>query len=175
LPHSIITVRGAADGLLGCPDAGASPDTRLVRLRVRETEGGRMSSRDNNDTSESASTSFAIDGRELDERTTVVSVAGELDLSTAPQLKWLLMDALEEGRSMLVVDLSQTTFMDSTALGVLVGVNRSLGDGGQLTLVCEKANLLRVFELSGMDGVFTICATLDDALAYTSRRAAEAG
>jgi anti-sigma B factor antagonist len=169
----IITVRAAADGLMSCPDAGTSPDTRAAHACAEE--GGRMSSRDNSDASKSASPPFAIDRRELGGRTSVISVAGELDLSTAPQLKWLLMDALEEGRNVLFVDLSQTTFMDSTALGVLVGVNRSLGVGGKLTLVCDETSLLRVFELSGMDGVFTICATLDEALADASRQAAEAG
>jgi anti-sigma B factor antagonist len=111
---------------------------------------------------------FAIERRELDGRTSVVSVAGELDLTTAPQLKWTLLDALEEGCVHLVVDLSATSFMDSTALGVLVGVNRSLGAGARLTIVCASSRLLRIFELSGMDGVFAIRATLDEALARSS-------
>lgn len=100
---------------------------------------------------------------------------GELDLSTAPKLKWALTDAREDGHDLLIVDLSRTTFMDSTALGVLVGVNRSLGVDGRLTIVCAESSLLRVFELSGMDGVFTLVATLDEALAHASPSAAEAG
>jgi anti-sigma B factor antagonist len=117
---------------------------------------------------------FAIDRRELDERTSVISLEGELDLATAPQLKWMLLDALEEGHGRLVVDLSRTTFMDSTALGVLVGVDRSLESGATLAIVCAKTSLLKIFELSGMDGVFAIFPTLDDALAGADRRAAEA-
>jgi anti-sigma B factor antagonist len=107
---------------------------------------------------------FAIDRRELDTRTSVISIGGELDLATAPQLKWMLLDALEEGHSRLVVDLSQATFMDSTALGVLVGVDRSLESGATLAIVCASTSLLKIFELSGMDGVFAIFSTLDDAL-----------
>jgi anti-sigma B factor antagonist len=138
-------------------------------------EGGRMSSKaDNPEASTTASAPFAIQHRELDERTCVVSVEGELDLSTAPQLKWVLVDAFEAGRSWLIVDLSHTSFIDSTALGVLVGINRSLAPDGRLTVVCAKNALLRVFELSGMDGVFEIYATLDDALPSAPRRAAEA-
>ncbi|HEV3048388.1 MAG TPA: STAS domain-containing protein [Solirubrobacteraceae bacterium] len=125
---------------------------------------------DNND----SAGAFAIDRRELDARTSAIAVTGELDLTTAPQLKWMLVDAIEEGRSRLVVDLSATSFMDSTALGVLVGVNRGLEPGGQLLIVCSRPSLLRIFELSGMDGAFTICATLDDALAGPAQRAAEA-
>ncbi len=123
----------------------------------------------------SSTVTFAIDRREVDERTSVIAVEGELDLATAPQLKWMLLDALEEGHSQLVVDLSRTTFMDSTALGVLVGVNRSLDAGGTLAIVCAGASLLKIFELSGLDGAFAIHPTLDGALAHTRRDAAQAG
>ncbi len=108
---------------------------------------------------------FAIGRRELDRRTSLISVQGDLDLASAPRLKWTLVDALEEGHSKLILDLSLTTFMDSTALGVLVGVNRGLPDGGILVLVCGRANLLKIFELSGMDGAFVISPTLEQALA----------
>lgn len=117
---------------------------------------------------------FGISRRELDERTSVISVEGDLDLSTAPQLKWMLVDSLDEGHSQLVVDLSLATFMDSTALGVLVGVNRSLDVGGRLAIVCARASILKIFELSGMDGAFVISPTLGDALAHVQGHAAEA-
>ena len=118
---------------------------------------------------------FDIARSELDDRTSVISIAGDLDLSTAPQLKWMLLDALEAGHSQLVVDLTQTTFMDSTALGVLIGVNRSLDVGARLAIVCARANLLKIFELSGMDGAFAIFPTKQDALAHTQASAAETG
>lgn len=118
---------------------------------------------------------FGIGKRALDADTSVVDVGGDLDLATAPQLKWMLVDALDEGYSQLVLDLTRTTFMDSTALGVLVGVTRSLGAGGTLAIVCASPTLARIFELSGMDGVFAIYPTLDDALAHARGRAAEAG
>jgi anti-sigma B factor antagonist len=117
---------------------------------------------------------FAISRREHDARTSLISIEGELDLATAPQLKWMLLDALEEGHSRLVVDLSRATFMDSTALGVLVGVDRSLELGATLAVVCANASLLKIFELSGMDGVFAIFPALDDALPGADGRAAEA-
>ncbi len=117
---------------------------------------------------------FAISRRELDARTSVIDVEGDLDLATAPQLKWMLVNALDEGHSQLVLDLTRTTFMDSTALGVLVGVTRSLGADGTLAIVCASNTLVKIFELSGMDGVFAIYPTLDDALAHVRGRAAEA-
>jgi anti-sigma B factor antagonist len=113
--------------------------------------------------------------RELDQRTSVISVDGELDLATAPRLKWMLIDSLQAGQSQIVVDLSRATFMDSTALGVLVGVNRSLDAGARLAIVCAQSSVLRIFELSGMDGVFAIFPTLDEALPYARGKAARAG
>jgi anti-anti-sigma factor len=76
--------------------------------------------------------------RKLDTRTSLVSVEGELDLFTAPSLKRALVDALEAGSSRFVVDLSLTTFIDSTTLGVLVGVTRRLEDGARLAIVCSR-------------------------------------
>jgi anti-sigma B factor antagonist len=105
----------------------------------------------------------------------VISVEGELDLSTAPRLKWMLIDSLQAGQSQLVVDLSQTSFMDSTALGVLVAVNRSLDADAALAIVCPRAAVLRIFELSGMDGVFAIYATLEQALAHVRGSTAGTG
>jgi anti-sigma B factor antagonist len=120
-------------------------------------------------------TAFAITKRELDERTSVISVEGELDLSTAPRLKWMLVDSLEAGGSEPIVDLSLATFMDSTALGVLVGVNRRPELNGPLTIVCERNKVLRIFEFSGTDGAFAIYPTLEDALARSRAHTVSAG
>ncbi len=110
---------------------------------------------------------FGISQAELDERVSVISIEGELDLLTAPRLKWMLLDSLAAGRDRLVVDLSLATFMDSTALGVLLGVERTLGVDACLAVVCTTPNVLKIFELAGLDGAFAIFPTLDDALAYT--------
>jgi anti-sigma B factor antagonist len=122
-----------------------------------------------------ASQPFGINRRELDERTSVIAVQGDLDLATAPQLKWMLVDALEEGHRQLVLDLKNATFMDSTALGVLVGVSRSLGADGTLAIVCANDKLLKIFEVSGMDGVFAIYPSFDHALEHARGQAVEAG
>lgn len=130
---------------------------------------------DTSNCSQPTSGSFGIFLRELDKRTSVVSIEGELDLATAPRFKWMLIDALEEGHEELVVDLSLTTFMDSTALGVLVGVNRSLGVDVRMAIVCPRSTVLKIFEFSGLDGMFVICSTVDEALAYTRGHTVKAG
>jgi anti-sigma B factor antagonist len=117
---------------------------------------------------------FGISRSELGPGTSVISVEGELDLSTAPRLKWMLIDSLEGARSRLVVDLSLATFLDSTALGVLVGVKRRLDDDARLAIVCSSPNILKIFEFAGMEGVFAIFPTLEDALAYAQGREARA-
>jgi anti-sigma B factor antagonist len=118
-------------------------------------------------TSTAASTAhpFAIYKQELDARTAVVSVEGELDLSTAPRLKWMLTDALESGADRVVADLSRVSFMDSTALGVLVAAQRRLTAGARLAIVCTSEKVLQIFEFSGIDSAFAIFPTQEEALA----------
>jgi anti-sigma B factor antagonist len=104
--------------------------------------------------------------RDHDACTSIVSVQGELDLDTAPRLKWMLMDAIETSHSRLVVDLCDATFMDSMTLSVLVTVKRALGVDPHLAIVCTRENLLQIFEFAGLDGVFAIFPTLEEALAH---------
>ncbi|HWJ51123.1 MAG TPA: STAS domain-containing protein [Solirubrobacteraceae bacterium] len=118
---------------------------------------------------------FSIAQRDVDKRCSVIAIEGELDLATAPRLKWMLVDALATGRAGLVVDLSRASFMDSTALGVLVGVNRSLDPDARLAIVCDGDAVSKIFELSGMDGVFAIFPTLEPALGHVQGRSAEVG
>jgi anti-sigma B factor antagonist len=120
-------------------------------------------------------TAFGISSSEPSPGTGVISVEGELDLSSAPRLKWMLIDLLESAHSRLVVDLSLATFLDSTALGVLVGVKRRLEGEARLAIVCARPNLLKIFEFAGVDGAFAIFPTLEGALAYTQESEAQAG
>lgn len=118
---------------------------------------------------------FSLTKRELDERTSVIAVEGELDLGTAPRLKWMLVEALEAGSTHLALDLSLVTFMDSTGLGVLVGVNRRLEGGARMAIVCTDENVLQVFRFSGTDSAFAIFKTLEEALAYARSEVASTG
>jgi len=118
---------------------------------------------------------FVIVKRELDERTVVVEVDGELDLSTAPRLKWMLVDSLESGSGRLVVDLSQCTFMDSTALGVLVAVNRRPDLDAPLAIACPGEKVRQIFEFSGTDSAFALLPTLEEAIERVQGQTAETG
>jgi len=118
---------------------------------------------------------FATRQRQLDERTRVLGVEGELDLASAPNLKWALADALSGGTNQLVVDLAAVRFIDSTALGVLVGVHRGLDAGARMAIVCTHPDVLNIFELTGLDATFDIFRNLDDALAHVRGSADTAG
>src|SRR5262249_20962040 len=62
---------------------------------------------DSSNRSQASSTAaFSIAKQDLDSHTSVVAVTGELDLSSAPNLKWTLVDLLDASRNRLVVDLS---------------------------------------------------------------------
>ena len=109
---------------------------------------------------------FALSQDQVDEQRHVVAVRGEIDLFTAPELKQKLTDAIEGGKSRIVVDLTDTTFLDSTALGVLIGaVKRLRSRDGALVIVNVDQNIAKTFEITGLDQIFTILSTRDDAIA----------
>lgn len=109
---------------------------------------------------------FSLSQDTIDEERHVVAVTGEIDLFTAPELKAALGEAIEAGRRRIVVDLTSTTFLDSTALGVLIGtVKRLRAREGRLTLVNRDANIAKTFEITGLDQIFTICTKREDAIA----------
>jgi anti-sigma B factor antagonist len=108
---------------------------------------------------------FAIDDHRVGEDTHVVAVTGEIDLFTAPEFKQRMSRPIDEGVQRLVVDLSQTTFIDSSSLGVLIGAHRRLKQrNGSLVVVCDNDTIVKTFKITGLDGVFTLVRSLDDAL-----------
>jgi anti-sigma B factor antagonist len=109
---------------------------------------------------------FQINDEEIDSGTHVIELGGEVDLYTAPEFKERMVELIESGKKRIVVDLSQATFIDSTTLGVLVGgVKRLRPAGGSLALVCTDQNITKIFEITGLDRVFPIHASREEAIA----------
>ena len=109
---------------------------------------------------------FALTEDPLADDRHVVAVRGEIDLFTAPELKQKLTDAIEGGKSRIVVDLTETTFLDSTALGVLIGaVKRLRSREGALVIVNTDQNIAKTFEITGLDQIFTILTTREEGIA----------
>ena len=108
---------------------------------------------------------FHIDDESIDAETHVIELGGEVDLYTAPEFKERMVQVIEDGKKHVIVDLSKATFIDSTTLGVLVGgVKRLRPSGGSLALVCTDQNITKIFEITGLDRVFPIHASREEAL-----------
>jgi anti-sigma B factor antagonist len=109
---------------------------------------------------------FDIKTEQLGDDAFVISLGGEVDLYTAPEFKQQLLEVIGQGGKQVIVDFSETTFIDSTTLGVLVGgVKRLRTNDGQLSLVCSDRNITKIFEITGLDRVFDIYPTRDEAVA----------
>ncbi|HJQ42438.1 MAG TPA: STAS domain-containing protein [Jatrophihabitantaceae bacterium] len=94
----------------------------------------------------------------------VVSVRGEIDVYSAPALKDELSSLLQGERPTFVVDLSEVGFLDSTGLGALVSARTSATDaGGRVAVVCDRDRILKLFRITGLDGVFEIFPSVDAA------------
>jgi anti-sigma B factor antagonist len=96
----------------------------------------------------------------------VVSIAGELDMATAPQLQDQITDLLERGRNRLVFDLADVSFCDSTGLSVFVRAKNSTEEhGGAVRLAAPQRGVLRILEVSGLVEVLHTYPTVDEAVA----------
>jgi anti-sigma B factor antagonist len=95
----------------------------------------------------------------------VVSLAGELDLYNANDVREALLACVGEEPERLVVDLAEVRFIDSTALGVLIEARSRLADKRAFLLAAPGLETRRALEISGLDRHFTVCATVDEALA----------
>lgn len=98
----------------------------------------------------------------------VVAVRGEVDLATAPALKSRLLDLVTAGVTEIVVDLSNTEFLDSTGLGAVVAAyKRVRAHDGHLKLVATSSRVKRVFEITNLDRVVPIVGSVEEACALT--------
>jgi anti-sigma B factor antagonist len=96
---------------------------------------------------------------------TVLSPRGEIDFATGPQLKDAITESLMTGDVRLVIDLLDVDFIESTGLGALIGGRRRAHTlGGSLVLVCTEQQMLKIFRITGLDKVFTIYDTVEEAV-----------
>jgi anti-anti-sigma factor len=98
----------------------------------------------------------------------VVVVSGELDYGASPRLRECLFGHIRAGGRHIVVDLSAVTFIDSTAIGVLVAAVTGLREsgGGSLAVVCAEENdrVLRIFDIAGVASVLALYRSAVEAL-----------
>ena len=95
----------------------------------------------------------------------VVAAGGELDLHTAELLRNKLADVLELGGRRILVDLTGVSFMDSTAMSVLVSAAKALrSSSGQLVIVADDPRVTRVIEITGLARFLRIESSLPEAV-----------
>jgi anti-sigma B factor antagonist len=93
----------------------------------------------------------------------VVALSGEIDVAAAPTVRERLEQAADKVGA-LVVDLTRVSFIDSTALGVLIGIHKQCSASGtDMRLVVNEARILKVFEITGLTDLFDIVPSLAEA------------
>lgn len=103
--------------------------------------------------------------RPIDEQASIVDLQGEVDVYTAPQLKQQIITMLDSGVKHIVVNLADVEYLDSTALGVLIGGLKRLREReGTLDLICPNPRIKRIFEITGLDKIFDMYTTEAEAL-----------
>ena len=113
---------------------------------------------------------FVCHTRSLEGSCALVSVSGELDLHTCHEFKKAVDDMRLGKPAHLVFDLSDVTYIDSTALGILVVLQRQVTE--PVHLVVHRQHQRKLLHLTGLDGVFAVHASLDEAVAAAVGRAA---
>jgi anti-sigma B factor antagonist len=96
---------------------------------------------------------------------TVVAVSGDVDISTSPVLRSALAAVTGNGARAIVVDLTGVPFLDSTALGVLVGAYTTVrNEGGRFAIVTDHGAVLKVLRITALHDVLGVHPTLAEAL-----------
>ena len=109
---------------------------------------------------------FHIEDEPLHGDLMLIKLQGEVDLYAAPDLKDHVNNAIEGGKTLLILDLSEATFIDSTTLGILVsGMKRLRPRGGRLAVLCPDPTMAKIFDITGLNRMFSVHETREDAIA----------
>lgn len=93
---------------------------------------------------------------------TTVEINGEIDAYTAPKLRESLFRLTEKKESVIIINLSGVTYMDSTGLGVFVGVFKNIrSNNGQLRLLGLSNRLMRLFEITGLSNIMDVTSKIE--------------
>lgn len=107
-----------------------------------------------------------LDSAASTEQAGVLKVGGEVDLLTTPQLKAGIEEQLAHGRPLLVIDLSEVSFLGSSGLAALVEARQSAEDSGiALRLVAGNRSVFRPLATTGLTSLFDLRESLEEALA----------
>jgi anti-sigma B factor antagonist len=95
----------------------------------------------------------------------IVSVRGELDVRTSPELRAMLIELIGAGSRRFVIDLDPVEYLDSTGLGALVGgMRRIAAEGGDLKILCSTPRTLRILEITGVSRILEVVPSESEAV-----------
>src|SRR3954465_4359698 len=94
-----------------------------------------------------------------------IGVHGDLDLASAGALSWRLLDAIEQGRRLLVIDLTESPFIDSSGIASLLLVRKRPEEArGRMALVAPAPGHRRVFEIAGVESLLGLHSSTAEAI-----------
>lgn len=106
-----------------------------------------------------------VSAKALKEKAHVVEVQGEIDVYTSPRVKEVINDLIEKGHYNLIVNLEGVRYIDSTGLGVLIGALKKVKEHeGTICLICTNPQIKKIFNITGLVKIFSICKNEDEAL-----------
>ncbi len=116
------------------------------------------------------SVEFELSQERAAPQTEVIAVGGEVDIFTAPDVRSAALSAIDDGVTKIVLDLSRASFLDSTGLGVIIGISKRVRPvGGDVVIVNGDNGIARTFEITGLAEIFRIFRTRAEALAATAQ------
>lgn len=93
----------------------------------------------------------------------VITPQGEVDISNYATLRQHIDETLAAGGAHLVLDLSRTEFLDSTALGAMIGSRRkAYAAGGSFAVICDRPQLMKLFQITKLDKVFSVFPSMEE-------------
>jgi len=111
---------------------------------------------------------FKISERTLEPGQIILDISGEVDVLTAPLLKDAIIDQVNKGASHIIINLESVEYLDSTGLGTLIGgLKRTREAKSRLSIAGMNSRIRRLFDITGIDKIFIIHETVEDAAAYT--------
>ena len=113
---------------------------------------------------------FEVETQEIEGGVTVLTIRGELDMNTAPDLERSLDAASAQESPAILIDLSECEFIDSTGVALIIRawqkVDRDGGDGnGRLVLCCPNSQVRRLLDITGVESSISMHDSVEDARA----------
>lgn len=109
---------------------------------------------------------LTVTPRVIGDNIKALDLKGEVDVYTAPVLRQEIVNLVDSGVKHVIINLTRVEYLDSTGLGILIGgIKRLKEQGGSLRLVGPSARITRIFEITGLNKIFDVYATEQDALA----------